>query len=60
MLKDWPLAPANKAFAARADLRQANPDMLTNHTARGLFLDTEFWIERGEDLEKRFNTWAAK
>lgn len=60
MLKDWPLSPANKTFASRADLRQANPDMLTNNTDRGLFLNTEFWIERGEDLEKRFNTWAAK
>jgi putative spermidine/putrescine transport system substrate-binding protein len=60
MLKDWPLAPANKTFASRADLRQANPDMLTNHTNRGVFLSTEFWIERGEDLEKRFNSWAAR
>jgi putative spermidine/putrescine transport system substrate-binding protein len=60
MAKDWPIAPPVKGFVAREDLRQANPDTLTNFTDRGLFLDTEFWIERGEDLEKRFNAWAAR
>jgi putative spermidine/putrescine transport system substrate-binding protein len=55
----WPISPANAAFNADPALMQANPGMVLNHADEGLFIDTEFWITHGDDLEARFASWAA-
>ena len=34
--------------------------MLSAYASQGLFIDTEFWVANGEDLEKKFNAWVAK
>jgi hypothetical protein len=34
--------------------------MLSSHVADGLFINTEFWVANGEDLEQKFNAWQAK
>lgn len=60
LAKIWPASPAHRAFAERADLRAANPDSVATNAGRGLFIDTQFWVENGEDLEKRFAAWAAR
>lgn len=56
----WPASPAHRAFAERADLVAANPNSVASNAARGLFIDTAFWVEHGEDLERRFAAWAAR
>jgi putative spermidine/putrescine transport system substrate-binding protein len=56
----WPASPAHRAFSERADLVAANPNSVASNASRGLFIDTQFWIEHGEDLEKRFAAWAAR
>ena len=58
--KDWAVSPANAEAASDPTLAARNPGMVSNHTAQGLAIDTEFWVEHGEDLEKRFAAWAAK
>lgn len=56
----WPASPAHRAFAERADLRAAHPDSVAANAGSGLFINTDFWVEHGEDLEKRFAAWAAR
>jgi len=56
----YPVSPANKEAASNAALVQKNPGMLSAHVADGLFIDTEFWVQNGEDLEQKFNAWVAK
>lgn len=56
----WPISPANKEVNMDPDIRAANPGMVLNHSDKGLFLDTEFWIINGSDLEARFTSWAAQ
>ncbi len=58
--KDWPISPATAAVADDAGVRERNPGMVANHTAEGLFIDTDFWVEHGDDLEKRFVAWSAQ
>jgi putative spermidine/putrescine transport system substrate-binding protein len=41
-------------------VRAKNPAMVANHGDEGLFIDTDFWTEHGDDLEKRFSAWAAQ
>jgi putative spermidine/putrescine transport system substrate-binding protein len=60
LAKVWAASPAHRAFVERPDLRAANPHAVATNAERGLFLDTQFWIEHGEDLEKRFAVWAAR
>ena len=60
LAKDWAISPANAAVANDAEVRAKNPAMVANHADEGLFIDTDFWVEHGEDLEKRFAIWAAK
>jgi putative spermidine/putrescine transport system substrate-binding protein len=57
---DWAVSPANKAVADDPAIRTKNPGMVANHTAEGLSIDTAFWVEYGDDLEKRFALWVAK
>lgn len=57
---DWAVSPANKAVADDPAIRAKNPGMVANHAAEGLSIDTAFWVEHGDDLEKRFALWAAK
>jgi putative spermidine/putrescine transport system substrate-binding protein len=58
--KDWAVSPATRAVADDPAVRARNPGMVSNHAEEGLSIDTEFWVEHGEDLEKRFNAWAAR
>ncbi|XBS68148.1 ABC transporter substrate-binding protein [Acerihabitans sp. KWT182] len=56
-----PYGPTNKKAIGMIDPAIAKglptaPDNLAN----ALPVDTQFWIEHGEELEQRFNAWAAK
>ncbi|MET3457676.1 ABC transporter substrate-binding protein [Pseudomonas kilonensis] len=55
-----PYGPTNTQAIAQIDPK-VRPDLPTAPAnlkgARGV--DTEFWIEHGEELEQRFNAWAA-
>ena len=56
----WPINPVTAAVAENAEVRQRNPMMITNFTAGGLQISTEFWLENGTDLEQRFAAWASR
>ena len=56
----YAVSPANKEAAANPALSAKNPGMLSSHVDGGLFIDTEFWVANGEDLEQKFNAWLAK
>ena len=43
-------------FALLADGVPTSPENMTGAMAT----DTEFWVEHGENLEQRFNAWAAR
>lgn len=57
---DWPISPANAEVNQDPGLRASNPGMVLNHADEGLFINTDFWIEHGDDLEARFASWAAQ
>ena len=60
LTKLWPINPATAAVANDPDVRARNPLMMTNHQAGGLEIDTEFWLEHGPDLERRFAAWVNR
>lgn len=60
LAQDWAVSPANAAVASDPEIVKKNPGMVANHAKEGLFINTEFWVEHGEDLEARFNAWLAK
>ncbi|HII0044708.1 ABC transporter substrate-binding protein [Klebsiella variicola] len=56
-----PYGPTNKLATALIDAKTLSslpsaPDNL----ASAVKIDSDFWIEHGEELEQRFNAWAAK
>jgi putative spermidine/putrescine transport system substrate-binding protein len=55
----WAVSPANAKVASDPELVKKNPGMVANHAKEGLFIDTEFWVEKGDSLEAKFNAWAA-
>ncbi len=56
----WPVSPANRAFVEDPALRAAHPNSVSSNMQRGLHLNTEFWVDKGEDLERRFAVWAQQ
>lgn len=58
--QDWAVSPANAAAAADPALQARHPNMIASHAGQGLFINTDFWAENGEELEARFATWAAR
>jgi putative spermidine/putrescine transport system substrate-binding protein len=60
LAQDWAVSPATLAVANDPAVRAKNPAMVANHGDEGLFIDTDFWTEHGDDLEKRFSAWAAQ
>jgi len=52
-----PYGPTNVATEALIDAKTLKnlPD-----TTQGLQVNTQFWIDHGEELEQRFNAWAAR
>jgi len=60
LAQDWAVSPATKTVADDPAVRARNPGMVANHAEVGLSISTEFWVEFGDDLEKRFNAWAAR
>jgi putative spermidine/putrescine transport system substrate-binding protein len=56
----WPINPVTASVANDPDVRARNPLMMSNHAARGLQVDTEFWLEYGPDLEQRFASWLNR
>lgn len=60
LAQDWAVSPANAAVANDPAVVAKNPGMVANHAKEGLFINTEFWVENGADLEARFNAWLAK
>jgi putative spermidine/putrescine transport system substrate-binding protein len=53
--------PTNTQAAERlpADLAGWVPTSKQNLPV-GLAMDDEFWVDHGEELEERFNAWAAQ
>jgi putative spermidine/putrescine transport system substrate-binding protein len=60
LAETYAVSPANKEAAANPALSAKNPGMLSSHVADGLFINTEFWVANGDDLEQKFNAWQAK
>jgi len=60
LAETYAVSPANKDAAANPALSAKNPGMLSSHVNDGLFINTEFWVANGEDLEQKFNAWVAK
>jgi putative spermidine/putrescine transport system substrate-binding protein len=58
--EDWAVSPANAEVAKNPKLREKNPGMLAAHADEGLFINTEFWVANGEDLEAKFNAWVTQ
>ncbi|WP_158970574.1 ABC transporter substrate-binding protein [Chachezhania sediminis] len=56
----WAISPAVKEFIADPEMAEKNSGAVLNHSDEGLFIDTEFWIEHGDDLNARFASWAAQ
>ncbi|RJG13207.1 ABC transporter substrate-binding protein [Pseudomonas cavernicola] len=56
-----PYGPTNKQAAERLDPKLAKwvPTSPQN-LAGALPMNVEFWVDHGEELEERFNSWAAK
>ncbi|MNZ43928.1 Spermidine/putrescine-binding periplasmic protein precursor [compost metagenome] len=56
-----PYGPTNKEAAGRLEPKLASwvPTSPQN-LAVGLAMDDEFWVDHGEELEERFNAWAAQ
>lgn len=60
LAETYAVSPANKDAAANPALSAKNPGMLSSHVSDALFINTEFWVQHGEDLEQKFNAWVAK
>ena len=60
LAQDWAVSPATAAVANDPEIARRNPGMVASHAAKGLFIDTDFWVENGEDLEAKFNAWLAR
>jgi putative spermidine/putrescine transport system substrate-binding protein len=60
LAETYAVSPANKEAAANPALSAKNPGMLSSHVSDALFINTEFWVQHGEDLEQKFNAWVAK
>jgi putative spermidine/putrescine transport system substrate-binding protein len=60
MAQDWAISPATASVAQDPAVARRHPGMVSNHVAEGLFIDTDFWVEHGADLEARFNAWVAR
>ncbi|WP_144183600.1 extracellular solute-binding protein [Elioraea rosea] len=56
----WPINPVTAAVANDVEVRARNPLMMTNHVEKGLNISTEFWIEHGPELERRFAAWLNR
>ncbi|MCY1426714.1 hypothetical protein D9M71_425400 [compost metagenome] len=56
-----PYGPTNKEAAGRLEPKLASwvPTSPQNLSV-GLAMDDEFWVDHGEELEERFNAWAAQ
>ena len=56
-----PYGPTNnKAIPMIAAKVAADPPTSPANLKGALPSDTQFWVEHGEDLEQKFNSWAAK
>ncbi|WP_437608332.1 ABC transporter substrate-binding protein [Erwinia sp. V71] len=56
-----PYGPTNSHTSALIDAATLkNLPTAPENLAASLQVNTEFWIEHGEELEQRFNAWAAK
>ena len=60
LTKLWPINPVTAAVATNAEVRARNPLMMSNHVEQGLNISTEFWIEHGPELERRFAAWLNR
>lgn len=60
LAQDWAVSPATAAVAQDPAIRAKNKAMVAEHAADGLFIDTEFWVQYGDDLERRFAAWVAR
>ncbi|MBC7634122.1 MAG: extracellular solute-binding protein [Acetobacteraceae bacterium] len=60
LAKDWAVSPATAAVSQDPEVRAKNPAMVAEHAEEGMFIDTEFWVQYGDDLERRFAAWVAR
>lgn len=56
----WPINPVTAAVANDPEVSERNPLMMSNHVDQGLNISTEFWIEHGPELERRFAAWLNR
>lgn len=54
-----PYGPTNKSAKVPADIAAQLPTAPAN-MKDAVAIDGTFWLDHGEDLERRFNAWAAK
>ena len=56
-----PYGPVNKQTldTLPADIQAQLPTAPAN-LEQGLLVDSSFWVDHGEELEERFNAWAAR
>jgi putative spermidine/putrescine transport system substrate-binding protein len=56
-----PYGPVNPAALEQLDEEQARRMPTHEENLEGaLAIDTDFWVDYGEELEQRFNAWAAR
>jgi putative spermidine/putrescine transport system substrate-binding protein len=60
LAQDWAVSPATAAVAQDPAVRAKNPAMVAEHAEDGMFIDTDFWVQHGDDLERRFAAWVAR
>ena len=60
LAQDWAVSPATAAVAQDPAIRTKNPAMVAEHAEDGMFIDTEFWVQHGEALERRFAAWVVR
>ena len=60
LAQDWAVSPATAAVAQDPAVRARNPAMVAEHAEDGMFIDTDFWVQHGDDLERRFAAWVAR
>lgn len=56
-----PYGPVNpQAITRLSDQQAARMPTAEENLAGALAMDTEFWVDYGEELEQRFNAWASR
>jgi putative spermidine/putrescine transport system substrate-binding protein len=60
LLENIAYGPANKKAVALSDDVKKDMPTTPENIANQVQIDVAFWADNGEQLEQRFNAWAAK